>query len=58
MQKNQLLQKDQLQKDRLQGDRSLGPEELCASVLNAAVECACGPLIHEDMTALALVRTA
>ena len=44
-------------KDRLQADRLLGPQEICASVLNAAVECACGPLVHEDMTALALVRT-
>ena len=54
--------KEQLQKDQLQaGQRQTGglpdPHELCASVLNAAVDCACGPLVHEDMTALALVRT-
>jgi len=50
--------KDHLQQHSLQAHRSLDPHELCASVLNAAVECACGPLVHEDMTALALVRTA
>ena len=50
--------KDQMQKEQTQFGRSLEPQELCASMLNAAVECACGPLVHEDMTALALIRTA
>ncbi|MGA8761307.1 MAG: SpoIIE family protein phosphatase [Candidatus Sulfotelmatobacter sp.] len=50
--------KDQLKKNQRQAERSLGPQELCASILNAAVECACGPLVHQDMTALALVRPA
>jgi len=55
--------KDQLQNSHLQaGQRKVfgppDPHELCASVLNAAVECACGPLVHEDMTALSVVRTA
>jgi len=45
-------------KERLLADRSQGVQKICASVLNAAVECACGPLVHEDMTALALVRSA
>lgn len=50
--------KEQLQKARQKSGRLISAQEICASVLNAAVECACGPLVHEDMTALALVRTA
>jgi serine phosphatase RsbU (regulator of sigma subunit) len=48
--------KEQLQDARQSG--RLDPNEICASILKAAVECACGPLVHEDMTALALVRSA
>jgi serine phosphatase RsbU (regulator of sigma subunit) len=34
------------------------PRELCASILNAVGEFTCAPLIVDDMTALALIRSA
>jgi serine phosphatase RsbU (regulator of sigma subunit) len=34
------------------------PRELCASILNAVGEFTCAPLIVDDMTALAFIRTA
>ncbi len=35
-----------------------GPRELCASILNAVGEFTCSPLVVDDMTALALIRSA
>jgi serine phosphatase RsbU (regulator of sigma subunit) len=45
-------------KERLREAGSVGPKEICACVLNAVGEFTCAPLIHDDMTALAFVRTA
>lgn len=42
----------------LRGAPSSGPRELCASILNAVNEFTCAPIVHDDMTALAFVRTA
>jgi serine phosphatase RsbU (regulator of sigma subunit) len=45
-------------KERLRDAGSGGAKDLCAAVLNAVGEFTCAPLIHDDMTALAFVRTA
>jgi serine phosphatase RsbU (regulator of sigma subunit) len=45
-------------KDLMRNAQSSSPRALCASVLNAVGEFTCSPLIHDDMTALALVRSA
>jgi serine phosphatase RsbU (regulator of sigma subunit) len=44
-------------KEYLQANSSRGAEQICASVLKAAGDFSRQPLAHEDMTALALVRT-
>jgi phosphoserine phosphatase RsbU/P len=45
-------------KDRLRNAPSGSPRDLCASVLNAVGEFTCAPLVVDDMTALALIRSA
>ena len=45
-------------KERLQGNSSRNAQAICGSVLNAVGEFTCEPLNPDDMTALALVRTA
>ncbi len=45
-------------KDRLQADSSRNAQAVCGAVLNAVGEFTCEPLVPDDMTALALVRTA
>jgi serine phosphatase RsbU (regulator of sigma subunit) len=44
-------------RDRLQETDSHNPEALCAAILNAVGGFTCEPLVPDDMTALALVRT-
>jgi serine phosphatase RsbU (regulator of sigma subunit) len=44
-------------KERLQTDASRSAQALCASVLTAVGEFTCEPLVPDDMTALAFVRT-
>jgi phosphoserine phosphatase RsbU/P len=44
-------------KQNLEENPSCGAQALCASILNAVGEFACAP-VHEDMTALAFIRTA
>lgn len=45
-------------KERLQAETSHNAQALCASVLNAVGEFTCEPLVPDDMTALAFVRSA
>jgi serine phosphatase RsbU (regulator of sigma subunit) len=45
-------------KDRLQADSSRKAQAVCGAILNAVGEFTCEPLVPDDMTALALVRTA
>ncbi|HLW89292.1 MAG TPA: SpoIIE family protein phosphatase [Terriglobales bacterium] len=45
-------------KDQLRDTPPTSPKELCASILNAVTEFTCAPLIRDDMTALAFVRTS
>jgi hypothetical protein len=45
-------------KERLQADSSRNAAAICGSVLNTVGEFTCEPLVPDDMTALALVRTA
>jgi serine phosphatase RsbU (regulator of sigma subunit) len=44
-------------KERLQTDPARGAQALSAAILNAVGEFTCEPLVPDDMTALALVRT-
>jgi serine phosphatase RsbU (regulator of sigma subunit) len=44
-------------KDRLRGETSINARALCGSVLSSVGEFTCEPLVPDDMTALALVRT-
>lgn len=44
-------------KERLENDSSLSPQALCGSILSGVGEFICEPLVPDDMTALALVRT-
>jgi serine phosphatase RsbU (regulator of sigma subunit) len=43
--------------ERLREDQSTGAEPLCASILTSLGDFTCAPLTHDDVTALALVRT-
>lgn len=45
-------------KEHLRDAPSGSPKELCASILNAVSDFTCAPIVHDDMTALAFVRTA
>jgi phosphoserine phosphatase RsbU/P len=45
-------------KERLLADPSTSAEAICASTLNAVGEFTCDPLMPDDMTALAFVRSA
>ena len=45
-------------KERLQADHSTTAQALCGSILNAVGEFTCEPVSPDDMTALALLRTA
>jgi serine phosphatase RsbU (regulator of sigma subunit) len=45
-------------KERLKANSSSNAEAICGSILNAVGEFTCEPLNPDDMTALALVRTA
>jgi len=45
-------------KERLQADSSQNAATVCGSILNTVGEFTCEPLVPDDMTALALVRTA
>ena len=45
-------------KERLQADSSQSAPEVCGSILNTVGEFTCEPLAPDDMTALALVRSA
>jgi hypothetical protein len=44
-------------KDRMRNTPPGTAQELCASILNAVGEFTCSPLIVDDMTALAFIRT-
>lgn len=45
-------------KERLVADPSASAEGICASILNSVGEFTCEPLVPDDMTALAFVRSA
>jgi serine phosphatase RsbU (regulator of sigma subunit) len=45
-------------KESLQNNRFLPAEEICSSILKDVCEFICGPAVHDDVTALALVREA
>jgi serine phosphatase RsbU (regulator of sigma subunit) len=45
-------------KDKMRNTPPGAPRELCASILNAVGEFTCSPLVADDMTALALIRSA
>jgi hypothetical protein len=45
-------------KERLQADSSRSAPAVCGSILNTVGEFTCEPLAPDDMTALALVRSA
>jgi phosphoserine phosphatase RsbU/P len=44
-------------KERLQSDASPNAQAVCGSILNTVGEFSCEPVVPDDMTALALVRT-
>ena len=44
-------------RERLQADSSENAQAVCGSILNTVGEFTCEPLVPDDMTALALVRT-
>jgi phosphoserine phosphatase RsbU/P len=44
-------------KERLQSDSSPNAQAVCGSILNTVGEFSCAPVVPDDMTALALVRT-